>query len=65
VPVRDARALADAIAGLAEDAPSRQAMGAAGRALAEREFDVERVARIQVELYDELSRVSGTRTGRS
>jgi hypothetical protein len=40
-------------------------MGAAGRALAEREFDVERVARIQVELYDELSRVSGTRTGRS
>lgn len=55
VPVRDAQALADAIARLAGDAALRQAMGAAGRGLAEREFNVERVARIHVELYDALS----------
>ncbi|CUJ06982.1 glycosyltransferase family 4 protein [Achromobacter xylosoxidans] len=55
VPVRDPRALADAIARLAGDATQRQAMGAAGRALAEREFNIERVARIHVDLYDTLS----------
>ncbi|MGE8566806.1 N,N'-diacetylbacillosaminyl-diphospho-undecaprenol alpha-1,3-N-acetylgalactosaminyltransferase [compost metagenome] len=54
VPVRDAQSLADAIARLAEDAALRQRMGAAGRALAEREFDIKRVARIHVELYDAL-----------
>ena len=55
VPVRDAAALADAIARLAEDSALRQAMGAAGRALAEREFDINQVARIHVALYDALS----------
>lgn len=55
VPVRDPQALADAIARLAGDATQRQAMGAAGRALAEREFNIERVARIHVDLYDALS----------
>lgn len=55
VPVRDPQALADAIARLAGDATQRQAMGAAGRALAEREFSIERVARIHVDLYDTLS----------
>lgn len=55
VPVRDAQALADAIARLAEDPALRQSMGAAGRALAEREFNIERVARIHVEIYDQLS----------
>lgn len=55
VPVRDPRALADAIARLAGDAALRQGMGTAGRALAEREFNIERVARIHVELYDTLS----------
>ncbi|WP_313067998.1 glycosyltransferase family 4 protein [Achromobacter animicus] len=55
VPVRDAAALADAIARLAQDAALRQAMGMAGRALAEREFDINRVARIHVALYDALS----------
>jgi glycosyltransferase involved in cell wall biosynthesis len=54
VPVRDAQSLADAIARLTEDAALRQRMGAAGRALAEREFDIKRVARIHVELYDAL-----------
>ena len=55
VPVRDAQALADAIARLAEDATLRQAMGKAGRALAEREFNIDQVARIHVALYDTLS----------
>ncbi len=55
VPVRDAQALADAIARLAEDPALRQVMGAAGRALAEREFNIERVASIHVALYDALS----------
>ncbi|AMG38625.1 glycosyltransferase family 4 protein [Achromobacter xylosoxidans] len=55
VPVRDPQALADAIARLAQDAALRHSMGVAGRALAEREFNIERVARIHVELYDTLS----------
>ncbi|NMK47160.1 glycosyltransferase family 4 protein [Achromobacter sp. Bel] len=55
VPVRDAQALADAIARLAEDAALRQAMGKAGRALAEREFNIEQVARTHVALYNTLS----------
>lgn len=55
VPVRDASALADAIARLAADAALRQAMGVAGRALAEREFDINQVARIHVAVYDALS----------
>lgn len=55
VPVRDSQALADAIARLAEDAALRQAMGKAGRALAEREFNIEQVARTHVALYDTLS----------
>lgn len=55
VPVRDAQALADAIARLAEDPALRQSMGAAGRALAEREFNIDRVARVHVEIYDALS----------
>ena len=54
VPVRDAQALADAIARLVEDPALRQSMGAAGRTLAEREFNIERVARLQVEIYDAL-----------
>ncbi|MNV41721.1 N,N'-diacetylbacillosaminyl-diphospho-undecaprenol alpha-1,3-N-acetylgalactosaminyltransferase [compost metagenome] len=54
VTVRDAQSLADAIARLAEDAALRQRMGAAGRALAESEFDIKRVARVHVELYDAL-----------
>lgn len=55
VPVRDVQALADAIARLAEDPALRQSMGTAGRALAEREFNIDRVARIHVEIYDALS----------
>ncbi|CAB3650979.1 glycosyltransferase family 4 protein [Achromobacter pestifer] len=55
VPVRDAQALADAIARLVDDTALRLSMGNAGRVLAEREFDIARVARIHVALYDALS----------
>ena len=44
VPLRDAEALADALAQLAHDPQRLRAMGAAGRALALAEFDAETVA---------------------
>lgn len=56
VPPRDAPALADAIARLAEDASLRQRMGAAGRALAEREFGIEDVCRRHLAIYRALAR---------
>lgn len=56
VPVRDARALADAIARLAGDAQLRRSMGQAGRAWAEREFNIEDVQRTHIALYDALSK---------
>lgn len=51
VPVRDAPALAQAIRALLEDAPRCRAMGLAGRALAERAFDVRQVVAAHLELY--------------
>jgi glycosyltransferase involved in cell wall biosynthesis len=54
VPVRDAEALADAIATLIEDPERRRAMGAAGRALAERAFRIEAVAAQHLDIYAEL-----------
>lgn len=45
VPARDAAALAEAMIRLARDPARRAAMGAAGRALAERRFGVARVTR--------------------
>ncbi|KDC80757.1 glycosyltransferase, group 1 family protein [Bordetella bronchiseptica MBORD635] len=56
VPPRDAPALAEAIARLAEDASLRQRMGAAGRALAEREFGIEDVCRRHLAIYRALAR---------
>lgn len=55
VPVRDARALADAVLYLARNPDERRAMGRAGRALAEREFDINKVADAHLAIYDELS----------
>ena len=54
VPPRDAAALADAIARLAEDAELRQRMGRAGRALAEQEFSIADVCRRHLAIYDAL-----------
>lgn len=54
VPVRDSVALADAIETLARDADRRRQMGAAGRDLALRAFDVADVERTHVAIYDAL-----------
>ena len=54
VPVRDADALADAVATLAGDAGLRHAMGVAARSKAEREFDDQRVIDITLEVYRRL-----------
>lgn len=51
VPPGDVGALATALAALAGDPARRQAMGAAGRALLEREFSQERVAHDTLVLY--------------
>lgn len=54
VPVRDAVALAEAINGLITDRVRCQAMGNAGRALAERAFDVRQVVAAHLRIYQEL-----------
>jgi glycosyltransferase involved in cell wall biosynthesis len=55
VPPRDARALADAVLRLADDASLRERMGAAGRALAERDFGLAGVVQAHLDLYAELT----------
>ena len=52
VPPRDIQGLADAIAALAGDPMRRKAMGRAGRALVEREFGEDIVARETLAIYD-------------
>ncbi|OWT58466.1 glycosyl transferase [Candidimonas nitroreducens] len=54
VPVRDAAALAAAVQRLAGDDALRRRFGAAGRGLAEREFDVRHVVRAHLNAYDAL-----------
>jgi glycosyltransferase involved in cell wall biosynthesis len=54
VPVRDAEAIARAVATLANDAGLRADMGAAARSKAEREFDDQRVIDITLEVYARL-----------
>ncbi|WP_322999484.1 glycosyltransferase family 4 protein [Castellaniella sp.] len=54
VPARDAQALADAVARLADDADLRERMGAAGRALAERDFGLEGIVRAHLGVYADL-----------
>lgn len=54
VPPRDATALADAVRELALDGPRRMAMGRAGRTLAERDFDIHKIVRKQLDVYDTL-----------
>jgi len=54
VPPRDTNALADAMERLLNDRERLQAMGRAGRELAEREFDVRKVVDRHLEIYREL-----------
>jgi glycosyltransferase involved in cell wall biosynthesis len=56
VPPRDPNRLADALGTLLDDPDLRQRMGAAGRARAEREFDVRAVVSRTLALYRELMR---------
>ena len=56
VPVRDARALADAVLRLASDGQLRHEMAAAGRRLAEQEFDIRKIVDVHVDLYDRLAK---------
>lgn len=55
VPVRNAAALADALEALLGDPARCQAMGNAGRALAERAFDVRQVVAAHLRIYQELT----------
>lgn len=54
VPVKNVVALADAMQRLIEDTALRQKMGVAGRALAEREFAIEKIAQQHLDIYAEL-----------
>ncbi|WP_323017018.1 glycosyltransferase family 4 protein [Castellaniella sp.] len=54
VPARDARALADAVSRLAADAGLRDRMGAAGRALAERDFGLAGIVQAHLAVYADL-----------
>jgi glycosyltransferase involved in cell wall biosynthesis len=59
VPVRDAAALADAIARLLADRERLRAMGQAGRALAEAAFDVRQVVAEHLRIYQSLLQGEG------
>lgn len=54
VPVRNAVALADAMEALINDPGRCKVMGAAGRALAEKAFDVRQVVAAHLQIYQEL-----------
>jgi len=54
VPARDTQVLVQALGRLIEDSALRQRMGQAGRALAEREFGIEKVVDAHLAIYREL-----------
>jgi glycosyltransferase involved in cell wall biosynthesis len=51
VPVRDGKALADAIQRLIENSSLRQNMGREGRLLAEKEFSIEKIVQAHLDIY--------------
>ncbi len=55
VPVKNAKALAEAIAGLAQDKGERQRMGAESRSKAETEFGIDGVVAATLAVYQSLS----------
>jgi glycosyltransferase involved in cell wall biosynthesis len=54
VPVKDATALADSIEYLIDNSDERKAMGKAGRALAEKEFSIEKIVDKHITIYRNL-----------
>ena len=54
VPVRDEKALASAIHELIKNPEKRRKMGKAGRALAEKEYRIEKVVDAHLEIYEDL-----------
>lgn len=54
VPVRDAKALAKSIKYLLEHPDERQKLGTAGRALAEKEFAIDRIVHAHMNVYRDL-----------
>jgi glycosyltransferase involved in cell wall biosynthesis len=54
-PAGDEQALADAVESLLADEPHRQAMGAAGRELAQARYSWVSIARRRVEIYESLA----------
>ncbi|MDF1583978.1 MAG: glycosyltransferase family 4 protein [Methyloprofundus sp.] len=54
VPVRDPEALANSIQDLIENPRKREAMGRAGRELAERDFSIEKVIGAHMAIYEKL-----------
>ncbi|WP_018882220.1 MULTISPECIES: glycosyltransferase family 4 protein [unclassified Thioalkalivibrio] len=62
VPARNPERLADALHRLIENADERQAMGRAGRDLAEREFEIGKIVDAHLDIYDDLLRVKERRT---
>lgn len=54
VPVRDANALATAIKKLLDDPDLCKSMGLAGRALAERKFDIKQVVQTHLDIYADM-----------
>ena len=54
IPTRDSKALAEKLRILIEDKELRVSMGKASREKAEREFDLEKVVKKHLEIYEEL-----------
>ena len=54
VPVRDEKALANAIHELIKNPEKRKKMGKAGRALAEKEYRIEKIVDAHIEIYEDL-----------
>ena len=61
VPVRDAKALADAIERLLKDADLRKSMGSAGRELAQQEYGINKVVEAHINIYQQLTESCASR----
>ena len=54
IPIKDSNALADAIESLINNPDKRRQYGEAGRRLAERVFDVEKIINLHLDVYRQL-----------